>query len=71
MNNETNLLITLSNGEYILQVAIKFLDGVLNSDIISAPLEPENKKVIFAYLPLHCQSFGNIVDVKEIFEIIK
>ena len=69
MNNDINLLVTLTNGEYLLKVAVKFLDGVLSSDVISAPLEPENKKILFSYLPLHCQSFGNIVDVEEIFEI--
>lgn len=69
MNNETNILITLSNQEFLIKVAIKISGGLLSEDVIKYPLEPENKEIIKKYLPKHCSDFGNIVKVEEIFEI--
>ena len=69
MNNETNLLITLTNQEFLIKVAIKISEGILSEDTIKYPLEPENKEIIKKYLPEHCNNFGNIVKVEEIFEI--
>jgi len=70
MNNETNILITLSNQEFLIKVAIKVSEGILSEETIKYPLEPENKEIIKKYLPEHCNSFGNIVKVEEIDEII-
>ena len=69
MDNTTSLLVTLSNGDYLLKVAMKVPHGALTDDAIEYSLEPENKKAIHALLPLHCQSFGAIVEVDRIFEV--
>ena len=71
MNNQINWLITLTDGAELLRVAVKISSGVLQGDAEIYPMEPENKEQIFKLLPLHCQSFGKIVDVEEIFEIVR
>jgi hypothetical protein len=69
MNNDINWLITLSNGEYLIKVALKLSPSMLTGDAREACLEPENKAQIMKLLPTHCSSFGNIVEVEELFEI--
>lgn len=69
MNNDINLLVTLSNGEFLLRAAIKLAGNALERDTVEYPLEPENKAKIAAFLPMHVRSFGHIVEVKEIFEV--
>lgn len=69
MNNDINLLITMSNGEFLLKIAIKLPADKLSEDVLDYPLEPENKEKIFNWLPNHCQSFGKIVEVESLFEI--
>jgi hypothetical protein len=71
MDSNINILVTLSNGDYLLRVALKLdsnKNGV-NPETIMYALEPENKEKISSFLPPHCKSFGQIVEVKEIFEI--
>lgn len=70
MDNSINWLITLSNGEYLLKAALKFTPNMLNGDCREAPLEPENKEQIRKLLPLHVSSFGAIVEVEEIFDVV-
>ena len=73
MNSDINILVTLSNGEYLLLVALKLdaNEDEVNPETIEYYQEPENKEKIFALLPLHCRSFGKIVKVEEIFEIVE
>jgi len=59
-------LVSLSNGEYLIKVALEAPHDTFPD---SYYLEPDNKQKIMDLLPLHCKSFGNIVEVEEIFEI--
>lgn len=69
MSNDINLLITLSNGVYLIKFAIKLKIGMLSEDVIKYYQEPENKEKFINILPMHVRSFGNIVEVEEIFEV--
>ena len=69
MNNDINILVTLSDQVQLLRVALKLNTQMLNPEEVDAALEPENKAKIRKFLPDHCASFGDIVEVREIFEI--
>lgn len=69
MNNDINLLVTLSNGDYLIKCALKLKNHMLTEDEQKYCLEPENKAKIASLLPTHVASFGTIVDVDELFEI--
>lgn len=69
MNNDENLLITLTNGQDIYKVALKFRYGLIPKEAIDYYRESEYENVLKNLLPLHCQSLGNIVEVEELFEI--
>jgi len=56
-------LITLTDGNYIIRVALKAKRE------IEYFMEPDGKAELFEQLPSHCQSFGKIAHVEEIFEI--
>jgi hypothetical protein len=66
MNDKKNILITLTNGSYLIKVAVR-LD--LDEDIMRYPLERENKEMIKRFLPRYVRDFGAIVDVEEIFDV--
>lgn len=70
MNNNKNFLITLSNGEYLIKVALQTKPEMFSGDALEYCLEPENKKQFLKLLPLHVQSFGSIVEIEEIFEVV-
>ena len=70
MENTESYLITLSNGEFLIKVALKVHNEELKGDAREYSLEPENKKQFSKLLPLHCKSFGEIVEVEQIFEVI-
>ncbi len=69
MNNDLNLLITLTNGDFLLKVAIKLPGDKLTEDELKYPLEPENKVRIKKWIPDHIKTFGSIVEVEEILDI--
>lgn len=69
MDNTISILVSMSNGVYLLKIALKVPQGVLTEDAYMYSLEPENKKAIHALLPFHCQQFGGIVEVEHIFEV--
>lgn len=69
MNNDINLLVTLTDKTQLLQVALKLNTNMLTPDQVQYWAEPENLSKIGSLLPYHCQSFGAIVKVEEIFEI--
>lgn len=70
MSNEVCLLITISAGEYLVKVAVRFMRDSIDRMVIDYPLEPEHKQIIFDRLPQHVQSVGTIVAVEEIMDII-
>lgn len=70
MDDKLNLLITLTDGVNVIRVALQVGPGILTGDAGTYWLEPENKEQFFKLLPLHCQSFGKIVDVEDIFETV-
>lgn len=70
MNNDENILITLSNGEYLIKVAMKATGNMFTGDATQFPLEPENKEQFMKLLPLHCKNFGPIVEVEKLFDIV-
>lgn len=70
MENSINWLLTLSNGEYVIKVALKTSYDKLPGDAGKYPLEPENKATVMKLLPEHVRSFGTIVDVEEIFDVL-
>ena len=69
MNPGINLLITLTDGQFLIKVAIQLPEGSLTEDCLKYPLEPENKKKIKDKMPPHVQIAGDIVEVEGIFEI--
>ena len=69
MNNKKNLLVSLTNGYYILRVAIQIPEDGLTDNNIKFFNEPENRIKIIKWLPSHCQDFGSVVEIEEIFEI--
>jgi len=69
MGNDIIMLITLSNGENLLRVALKCGPETLSLDDANFWGEPENKEKIFDLLPAHVQSFGKIVECERLFEI--
>ena len=73
MSDEINFLITMTNGDYLLKVALGVSSpgNKLKRDCIECPMEPENKEQLFNLLPNHLKSFGKIVDVETIFDIAK
>jgi hypothetical protein len=70
MDNSISLLIYLSDGEQLFDVALKLEGNALTEDEKTYFLESENKKKLMSYLPIHCQELGKIVDVREIFEVV-
>lgn len=70
MGNSISILIYLSDGDQLFVVALKLEGNALTDDEKTYFLEPENKKKLMSFLPLHCQGLGNIVDVREIFDVI-
>jgi hypothetical protein len=68
MSNELNLLVTLSNGQYLLRCAVKTSPEKF-TNFEPYYLEPDIKSQIANMLPDHVKSFGEIVEVSEIFEI--
>lgn len=69
MGDDINLLITLYNGGNLVRCALQFKRDRLPQDCIDYPLEPGHRKQIGALLPLHVQTFGQIVEVDRIFDI--
>lgn len=63
MNPDACYLIWLTDGEQVLEVALKAARPV------EYPMEPEGKAELLAQLPAHCRSFGQIVSVREIFDV--
>lgn len=70
MDNNLNFIITLSDVQSLIRVAIKLHPDDLEGDAAQYPLEPENRKQFKSLLPSHCSSFGEIVEVSQIFDII-
>ena len=71
MSDEINWLITVlyeANSTW-LQCALKVKRAALPGDCMEYPMEPENREMIRALLPLHVRSCGPVVAVDEIFEI--
>lgn len=69
MDDSISLLITITDGIQLFPVALKLKGNALTEDERAYYLEPENIKKIKSFLPLHCQSLGNIVNVEELFEV--
>lgn len=69
MSNEINFLITLSNGNYLIRVAVKAKTSMFTGDAVEFCLEPENKKQFEKLLSDEQRSFGKIVEVEEIHDI--
>lgn len=68
MNNDICLLVYVSNGNSLIQHAIKIKNG-RNNDHFCYPMEPEHKEYIHSLLPEHIRSFGDIVFVGELTDI--
>ena len=69
MDDRVSLLITLFYDETILRCAIKIDGDALEDDVLSFPMEPDNKMKIAALLPIHVRSCGPIIDVEQIFDV--
>lgn len=63
MDPDTCYLIQMTDGEQLLEVALKAARS------IEYPMEPEGKAELLAQLPAHCRSFGQVVGVREIFDV--
>ena len=64
MDSLINILVTITNGEYLIRVALKIDTSMITPEEVKYALEPENKEKIKKFLPKHCSSFGNIVAVE-------
>ena len=69
MSDDINWLITILYGDVLLTCALQVKRSVLSGDCAEYPMEPENRKMIHALLPMHVQSCGPIVAVDDLFEI--
>jgi hypothetical protein len=69
MNDNINWLITVLCGDITLHCALQVKRSALSGDCAEHPMEPENRKIIHALLPLHVQSCGPIVAVDRLFDI--
>ena len=72
MNDDLNLLFTLTDGEQLFTVAKKISHG-LNSEIgriIDYWAEPENKEKLLELLPPHCKDGLKLVEVGLLFCIL-
>jgi hypothetical protein len=72
MNTEYNYLITLTHGNTLLKVAVKF-DGLTHEEeeALKYWAEPEEQEWILAQLPNYVSSIGHVVEVVKIFAILK
>ena len=62
-------LVTVLYRDTLLRCALRVRRDALSGDCAEYPMEPENRKVIHALLPLHIQSCGPVVAVEELFEV--
>jgi len=69
MSEDYCFLITILYGESLLECALKVKRKNVGVDVCQHPMEPENRKVLHGLLPLHVQTCGPIVEVRELFEI--
>lgn len=68
MDNDICFLITLSDGDTLIECAVKIPENKFYADDIRQyPME--YKDAISHLLPLHVRSFGNIVAIKTIFDV--
>ena len=63
MNNYYCFLITILYNDTLLRCALKVNRDELSGDIVSYPMEPENREKLRELLPLHVRSCGKIVEV--------
>ena len=63
MNDCICFLITLLDGTDLVRCALKVRRDMIDSDVISYPMEPDNREVLYNLLPLHVRNIGNIVHV--------
>jgi hypothetical protein len=69
MGDDICWLVTVLYGETLIRCALKVKRDDLPSDCAEHPMEPENRCVIRALLPLHVQTCGPVVDVQDLFEV--
>ena len=69
MSDKLNFLITLSNGVYLLRVAVQCYGDYFIGNEYDRWQEPEYNIQYLGLVPLHCQDFGTIVNVEDIFDI--
>lgn len=62
-------LITILCGDRLLRVALKIKHDSIGIDVWQNPMEPENREILHSLLPLHVQTCGPIVEVKDLFEV--
>lgn len=68
MGDNICVLVTLSDGNTLLDCAIKVnTSQFVADDIVEHPME--HREGIYFLLPDHVKSFGNIVDVRNIFDV--
>lgn len=69
MSNYICYLITILEGDTLLECALKLNRDLLKGDCEEYPMEPENRKQLHDLLPENVRHIGKIVAVKEIFEV--
>jgi hypothetical protein len=69
MSDEVCWLITVLHGDTILLCALKVKRCDLPGDCAQYPMEPENRKVIHALLPLHVRACGPIISMEQLFDV--
>ncbi len=70
MTNDITFLITLLNGDFLIRISLKVCRDDLTGDCDQYPLEPENKKQLWDFLPPHVRSCGKIVSAEQIHDSI-
>lgn len=71
MSNTICWLLTILYGDTVLRVAVCFERDKFTQDEIDYPMETETRAKIRATLPLHIRECGPILDIEEIFEVVK
>lgn len=69
MGTDRCFLITILNGDTLLRCALRMDRLECSEDLLAYPMEPENRAILHANLPLHVRNCGPIVDVDRIFAI--
>lgn len=69
MNDDIQMLITLTNGEEMIRIALRVTKKQITEDDMEFWAESETKKKIHDLLPFTVRNWGQIIDIERLFDI--